>query len=177
MKKSYQIIIAVLVLALTVGAGIGGAWAYFTAYASAGGSITIHFGSDTTIEEDPPQDWTKRVTITNEEDSDSEVYVRARAFIGSEYSAQPQDTNGWTLNAEDGWSYYSAALAPGESSQVLLIEIDGAGPAEEAEGEFINVAVVYECIEVKYDAEGNAIAWTAADWDEALVESFREEAE
>lgn len=175
MKKRYQVLIAGLILALVVSAGIGGAWAYFTAQASAAGALTIHFGSDTTITEDPPEDWTKSVVITNDEDSYSDVYVRARAFIGSEYTATPQNANGWTRQGE--WSYYAEPLAPGGSTQTLLIDIAGVDPAAEAEGEFVNVAVVYECIEVQYDAEGEPIDWTEEDWERPLVDSLREEAE
>lgn len=177
MKKRKQIIMAGLILILVVSCGIGSAWAYFTTNARAEGSKMISF-SDTDIHEDPPENNTKQVIITNNEDSSVDVFVRARAYVGEEYEITVQEENGWS-GSEDGWSYYASPLAPGESSETLLIGIENVLdiPDEEKEGGFVNVAVVYECIDASYDENGNVLTPTADDWNTQLKESLREEAE
>ena len=84
-KRNFYPQVLALTAAVTVAsAGIGKAWSYFTTYAEAAGGYTIQLGDRTEITEDFT-DWTKHVTITNEESSEP-VYIRVRAFCGSQYT-------------------------------------------------------------------------------------------
>lgn len=79
MKKK-DVLLSAAACLLVLCTSISNAWAYFTTYSSAAGSITIHMGDETEIEESI-SDWTKHVVITSTEDS-GPVYIRAKAFSG-----------------------------------------------------------------------------------------------
>ena len=79
MKKK-NVLLAALAVSLTLSAGAGSAWAYFTTYANASGGYTLSLGAKTTVSENFSS-WTKHVVITSQADS-KPVYVRAKAFCG-----------------------------------------------------------------------------------------------
>jgi hypothetical protein len=109
--------------------------------------------------------WVKYITITNEGDGQS-VYVRATAFAGSQYLLTYSDGSGSWTPGSDGYYYYQDILAPGESSEQLLVRIDNI-PEDAVD---FNVVVVYESTPVLYDADGNPYA----DWDQKVVLSTEE---
>lgn len=168
MKKKYMIL-PVLALVLVLSASIKPAWSYFTTYAEAKGGYVIQLG-DTTIDEEF-YDWTKHVVIGNEETAQP-VYVRARAFSGSEYPLT-YSGEGWTLR-EDGYYYYNEILLPGEETTELLVMINNVPKAPKEgeelsgetakEGDNLHVAVIYESTPVLYDEDGNPYA----DWNNVL---------
>lgn len=155
--KKRNICLAALAAVLILAGSAGSAWAYFTTYVEAQGTQTIALGDETTIEEPEPVDWTKHVVITSDEDS-RPVYVRARAFSGSQYPLNFSGSAKWTPGA-DGYYYYSDILNAGESTEELLIKINGI-PEEIRESMELNVAVIYETTPVLYDEGGNPYA----DW-------------
>ena len=159
MKKG-KIIVSIVVLALIAAATIQPVLAYFTANTRAGGGYTIHQQSKTTIQEEFA-DWTKQITIENQEGEP--VYVRAKAFAGSAYTLT-YSGEGW-MEGEDGWYYYSAPLAEGESTGSALNVKIGNVPKAEADAGF-NVAVVYESTPVQYETDGRSYA----DWNMILDE-------
>lgn len=155
--KRKHILLASLAAVLVMISGVGAAHAYFTTNTAVAGMRTIHVGSDTDIEEEFSQ-WVKYVTITNSESSQA-VYVRAKAFHGSQYRVgYESETDGggvamWTLG-DDGYYYYRDILRAGESTQAALkVVIDASGIPED--GGSFNVTVVYEASPVQYDGEGN----------------------
>ena len=156
MKKRH-VLLAVLAAAMVLSIGIGSAFAYFTFSAEAEGAVPIKVNTYTTIEEPDVIDWVKQVVIGNDEDSEP-VFVRAKAFAGSEYSLI-YDGEGWT-EGEGGWYYYNEALPAGAKANVFLVGI-GNIPKDAVEGQSFNVAVVYESTPVQYRADGTAYA----DWD------------
>lgn len=159
MKKK-NIILAALAVSLTVSAGVGTAWSYFTTYAEASGGYTLNLGDKTTVEEEFSS-WTKHVAITSREDSEP-VYVRARAFCGSDYQLVYSGSAKWSPNS-DGYYYYSDILNGGEQTEVLDIKIENI-PADEdlKDGDNFNVVVIYETTPVRYRADGTPYAdWTA----------------
>lgn len=159
MKKNIAFPAAfILSAALLLCAAVGSAWAYFTTYAEAKGGYTISLGSKTTVEEKFSA-WTKHVTVVSE-DGSAPVWVRARAFYGSEYSASYSDESGKWTPGSDGYYYYSDILNGGETTDELLIKI-GNIPEDVKDSESFNVIVVYETTPVQYDESGNAYAdWT-----------------
>lgn len=154
MKKKYWIT-GLLALVLLIPAGIKPALAYFTGTTSASGGYVVNFGFDTGIYEEV-KNLEKTVRITNEEGSD--VFVRAKAFVGSEYSFEYSGTDNWT--EEDGWLVYGKTLSEGESA-TFKVTVVGV-PEEMIDGDQFNVAVVYESTPVQYK-DGNPYA----DWNYA----------
>ena len=149
-----KLILPLLAVILVLTATIQPALAYFTTYTRAKGGYTIHQGSTTTIDEEF-DDWTKHLVITNKEGKP--VFVRARAFAGEAFTLE-YSGGGWS-DGGDGWWYYNAPLAAGESTAGALdIRINNV-PQATAEAGF-NVAVVYESTPVLYKPDGSAYA----DW-------------
>lgn len=156
MKKKYWIT-GLLALVLIVFTGVKPALAYFTGTASASGGQTVKFGHETTIEEEV-KDLTKTVTLTNTGETD--VYVRARAFVGEQYKLLIDGTGNWTLD-KDGWLVYADPVAP-NGAAVFKVTVDNV-PASMEDGDKLNVAVVYECTPVQYKADGTPYAdWSYA---------------
>ncbi len=157
--KKLNVCLAALAIAMVLGAGIGSAWAYFTTYAEARGGNTIRLGSWTELHEEF-SGWTKRVTVSSDAQSQP-VYVRMRAYAGSEYELVYEDVSGkWTAGA-DGWYYYDDILVGGGATTELRVHI-GNIPEDAEEGDDFNVVVVYESTEVCYDESGNPYAdWNA----------------
>ncbi|MBE6989598.1 MAG: hypothetical protein E7426_02485 [Ruminococcaceae bacterium] len=160
MRKS-KIVLTVLALVLVAGLSISSALAYFTAHTSAVGTVTIHAGTSTEIEEPTVSQWTKHLVISNKGPAD--CYIRARAYAGSELELT-YDGTGWT-DGGDGWYYYDAVVPGGSDAEELLVHIGNVPTAELAEdGDSFNVVVVYESAQVLYDADGNPYP---ADWTQA----------
>lgn len=156
MKKK-TVYLAALALVLTLSASIGSAMAYFTTHVEAEGRYRLELGNETGIDEEF-SDWTKHVTIRNTSESQP-VYVRVRAFAGSEYELSYLDASGkWTPGA-DGYYYYSNILNAGEAADMLDIRISNV-PEELKESVSFNVAVIYESTPVQYDENGDPYA----DW-------------
>lgn len=156
MKKKY-LTAGLLALVLIVFTGVKPALAYFTGTASASGGQTLNFGYDSTIEE-KVEDLTKTLTLTNTGETD--VYVRARAFVGEQYSLKYDGTGNWTPD-EDGWFVYNDPVAPGEAAVMTVTVCDI--PETMEDGDKLNVAVVYECTPVQYKADGTPYAdWSYA---------------
>lgn len=136
----------------------GSAWAYFTTFAEARGSYPISLGDETTVQEEFSA-WTKHVTITVSEDSEP-VFIRARAFCGSQYSLVYSDAGGKWTPSSDGYYYYSDPVAAGGSTDVLDIKINDV-PEDVKDSASFNVVVVYETTPVLYREDGTAYAdWT-----------------
>ncbi len=150
---------SVLTASLVLTSGLGNAWAYFTTNTNAEGGYAISLsGEVTTVDEEFSfNDWTKRLVVTNTDESGRAVYVRARAFSGDRYPLVYGGT-GWE-GSDDGYYYYGEILDTGSSAQELRVEIQGV-PEEVTDPESFNVVVVYETTPVQYDADGNPYA----DW-------------
>lgn len=157
MKKKHIFLLA-LTIALILATSLNSALAYFTTYATARGGKVIELGG-THIEEGF-SNWTQRVVITNDADGQP-VYVRAKAFAGSQYVLQyNDDSDRWSQSeSSDGYWYYDRILDPGESTTELRIHIDGV-PEKAVEGDSFNVVVIYETTPVQYDDNGNP----SSDW-------------
>lgn len=150
-----------LAVCMVLGSGIGTAWAYFTTNTDATGGHALSLASEeTNIEEEFNfNDWTKRVVVTNTDTSGRPVYVRARAYSGSQYPLSYAGTTNWTAG-EDGFWYYDGILEVGASTQgELLMKIEGVS-AEITDPDAFNVVVIYETTPVQYDSQGNPYA----DW-------------
>lgn len=156
MKKK-NILLAALAAVMVLTSAVGAANAYFTTNTAAAGTRTLHVGSNTDIEEEFSQ-WVKYVRVTNS-DTSQPVYVRARAFHGSQYKVSYEselDVGGaamWTLGS-DGYYYYRDILGAGETTQAALKVVIDANSIPEGTESF-NVTVVYEASPVQYDSEGN----------------------
>lgn len=157
--KNKNLILAASAICLVLSATVNTASSYFTTYAEAKGGYTIELGSHTDISE-KFSGWVKYVTITSAEDS-KPVYVRAKAFSGSQYTLE-YSGSGWVLG-NDGYYYYDKILNPSESTGELLVEISGVPVNPDVENDF-NVVVVYESTPVVYDESGTAYA----DWNSGL---------
>ena len=98
MKKKH-IFLAVCAAALVLFSTAGSAWAYFTTYVEARGTLEISLEDVTTVEEEF-NSWTKHVVIVNDAGS-GPVYVRARAYCGSQYELiYTSADNKWTPGSD-----------------------------------------------------------------------------
>lgn len=163
-RKRYPGVLAAAAICVVASAGIGQAWSYFTTYTEAAGGYTIRLGDRTDITEDFTE-WTKHVTIANEPGSEP-VYVRAKAFCGSQYTIT-YSGEGWTWDQEDGYYYYGYAVEGGKSTGPLNLKIEGI-PEDPEDLERFNVVVIYESTPVKYHEDGSAYTVEETDWDEIL---------
>lgn len=165
--KSLKFIIAAVAVGLILTAGVGSTLAYFSTYAESEGGIMINFNRKEEIHEDV-DGMMKHITIYSEEGSQP-VFVRARAFVGSDYLPYYSiGGEGWT-DGGDGWFYYSEALKGGETTSVLNAGLSDVPEKEFKGGDQINIAVVYESTLAIYkynDGTGSYEAY--ADWSQIL---------
>ena len=178
-SKIVGVLTAVALLSVVV-AGIGSANAYFTTYTQAAGQRVIRLGDKTTVAEEFDS-WQKEITVTNSKDSPMPVYVRAKAFAGSEYKLTCSGTN-WVQGDGDYWYYEGdsedeGVVQPGASTKTPLVvniaDKDGNEIAAAEEGKSFNVVIVYETTPAvedgfETDADGKAtgkVSYKEADWD------------
>lgn len=159
--KKRTVIFTTVTLILMLAANLPLAWGYFSTYTEASGVIRLQpWQVETDIKEEV-SDWTKHVVITNSEDG-SPVYIRAKAFGGSEYDLTYETGGSWTLR-DDGFYYYNGILGPGEQTPELLVKINGLPEDAEKDQKF-DVVVIYESTPVCYDKDGKPYA----DWGRKL---------
>lgn len=143
--------------------------AYFTTYVSAGGSGTVHMGSQTELREDVSS-MTKHISIVNTSEI-NDCFVRVKVFSSSQleitYADQSESGDLWSYSEADGYWYYRLILQPGEATEILDAKI-GDLPADFDRDSF-NVVVIQECTPVIYDEAGNP----AADWN-TVYSDYRE---
>ncbi len=157
MRRHANRIIAVLAVLLILGAQMGSAYAYFTAYTKAEGGYPIHLGGKGEIEEKFAS-WTKMLTITADSDCEP-VFVRAKG-ICARFNLTYDLKDGWTAG-DDGYVYYDKPISFGGSTNELRIHIDNVPEEEVEEGDAFNVAVIYEMTPVLYEEDGTEYAdWT-----------------
>lgn len=160
MKKK-SVIFAAIAIVLILVSNLPLAWGYFSTYTEARGGVRIRPKKiETEIKEPDVSDWTKHVVITNSKDG-TPVYIRAKAFCGSEYELEYESDGSWTLG-NNGFYYYNAILDPGKETPELLVKIKE-HPKDENGQEF-NVVVIYESTPVRYDENGDPYA----DWSQTL---------
>lgn len=160
--KKRSVLFAVAVVALILASNLPLAWGYFSTYTEASGRVQIQGRRiDTEIEEPDVSEWTKHVKITNSEDG-SPVYIRAKAFCGSEYELVYDGQGHWSQGA-DGYYYYDGILEAGGETPELLVKINNP-PEKPVDGQEFNVVVIYESTPVRYDANGRPYA----DWGQVL---------
>ena len=162
MKKYRRLsLLALVVVFLTLGAGMRGASAYFTTYVTVEGGHPVFLDIDTDIDE-KVSDWTKRLSVSCDVDSEP-VYVRARAYCGSFLTLEYSDPEGkWTENS-DGYYYYDLILGPGERTSELDVTVSDI-PEDVTEGDGFHVIVIYETTPVLYRDDGTPYA----DWSRIL---------
>lgn len=170
-KRKMTAAFTLSVLLLVLWGGAGGSLAYFTDQASAEGGWLLEAGEPDTEITERFSGWTKYVSIGNT--GDIPLYIRVRAYCGSEYSLEYTESSDWTKRGD--WYYYignGGVLETAEKTPELPIMIkdkDGneipAGDAPEEGRDRFNVAVVWERLALQYDREGNLIPSVEADWD------------
>ncbi len=158
--KKRDIFLAVFAAVLVLAGSAGSAWAYFTTYVEARGMLTLEMGDETTIDEPKFESWTKHIVVSSDKGS-KPVYVRARAFCGSEYKLVYTGSSKWTPGS-DGYYYYSDILNGGEKTEELLVKIENVPVEDVKDGSEFNVVVIYETTPVLYDESGKPYAdWNA----------------
>ena len=169
MKKKYMILgcAAALLIAST---SIGGAWSYFTDHTEAQGVQQIALGDVTEIDEDIDYtNWTKVVTISNDEDSQP-VYVRVRAMAGEKYGQLGYAGSNWTTTPDtEGYVYYTKELAGGADTSKDPLNVSLPDREKLAVDEAFNVVVVYESTPVYYNEAGEPVGYQNANWDETVT--------
>ena len=171
-RKSYWL--SLLALALILVFSLQPAFAYLTANARLKGSVPVTLGYQTRIYE-KVEGMEKSVQILNTKGAP--VWIRARAYAADNVTLSvTYDTLKWTKDGD--WYYYNVPVAQGERTTVLKVAITGPTTqytlddsvvsglleGESYEITSFNVGVHYESIPTRYDAAGNPINWSAADW-------------
>lgn len=174
--KSKRFLLAVLVLALVLSAGVGSAWAYFSANASAEGGRTIHVGGGTKIDE-YMANWTKHITITYDDTKGSQpVFIRAKVYDPGTYLADITTEvtgTGWELH--DGYYYYTKPLSPenpdaGELDVAITVTGQPDYDTFIDEYESFTVTVVYESAQVLYGEDGKLLdPWAEDVWKQTIT--------
>ncbi len=162
MMKHKNLILTALAAAMVLTGAMGSAYSYFTTNAEAAGAATISLRSRTEMQEEF-SNWTKHVTVTSTEDSEP-VYVRVKAFCGSEYSLVYSDSEGNWTPGSDGYYYYTPIVNAGETTTNLDVRIENV-PADVKDAESFNVVVIYETTPVQYREDGTPYA----DWSVKLT--------
>ena len=162
-RTGLMVTIAVM---LVMSAAMGTAWAYFTTYARAKGSVMLNLGHQEKIEENF-NSWDKTINLTSEPDS-RPAYIRVRAFC-AEYELQYKNTDNWTQDGD--WWYYNKTLDPGKSLAdsgdeltVHIADVPDTGTPGLEDDETFSVVIIYESTDVQYDEDGNEKTALNADW-------------
>ena len=169
-RKSF--LLSVLALILIACAVIHPAVAYFTDNADANGAIPLYFVYKTEIWDDV-NDLVKTVRILNIEHPDPtdptitspDIWVRARAYIGSAFTLSESPVNSGDSVKTGEWWYYQYLLHAGKYTTGLNFAIIDIPEFIDHEYADFNVAVVYESTLVYYDASGNPLP---PDWTKVL---------
>lgn len=139
-----------LAFLLTLRLTVGSALAYFTAHEAAKGAHPIFLNRKTEIREEVT-DWKKHVTVVST--GDAPCFARIRAYCGSFCHLTFLPGKNWEAQ-DDGWWYYTLPLAPGETSSILEIAIEGIPETSEMEPQDFQVVVVQEHTAVLYREDG-----------------------
>ena len=145
MKKKLVMVLTAVALISVAAAGIGTASAYFTTFARAYGTQTVKLGDETTIKENY-ESFKKTVRIDNNKKSATAVYVRAKAFAGSEFYGLTYEGSGWALQS-DGYYHYASPVEPGSSTADLAVKIVDKATGKDPivhDGHSMNIVIVYE---------------------------------
>lgn len=159
--KRKTIVLTVLAMVLVLGLSVGTAWSYFTDTTTAEGSVTLSIEPTTTItEENGPG--TKTIRIKNAEES-VPVWVRARVYAAAELGASAEGEN-WSGAITD-WFQYGKPVDPDATTEPLNISFTlkrgydaTENPEGAMDGDEQNIVVIYECMPVSFDADGNALS-------------------
>lgn len=155
---------------LVMSAVMGSAWAYFTSFSHAKGSVALKLGHEDHIEE-KFDNWEKVLDIVSDKDSNP-VYLRMRAY-SAEYGVTYEGNDNWTDEQSDKWVYYKKVLPPGkklsdddikDELKVQINNVPKSGDEGLQDGKTFNVIVVYESTEVQYDEAGEPLTWDKVDW-------------
>lgn len=152
MKKlltaSKRLLAVALALAFCLMLGVGTAWAYYTDSVRSDGAVPVAAPPTTDITEEIDGN-SKLVTITNT--GGISTLVRVKVFCAANNAtvafSTPASPARWLATDEavgedeSGWLYYNAVLAPGESTDMLRIDVT---PLDGAADEF-DVVVVQQC--------------------------------
>jgi hypothetical protein len=171
MRNKQIISLAVCALALAAGLTVKPAMAYFTDYATAGGTVEISVKDPSTDVTESVSSWTKRITIQNTSEADCFIRVAAIAPDGYTLSLDSagEVSEDWSYQS-DGYYYYNNSVAPQESTSELKIRIAGYEAIESDEQNYLpsdfNVIILQESAKVLYHEDGTAYA----DWSQKLQE-------
>lgn len=169
-RKLVPLISLVAVLVLSI--GIAPASAYFTDSSTTNGGLSIHVKPTTQIRE-WNKDGLKHVIISNSDNADGPVFVRARVYSTLDYS----ETSGVGWVKSGDWYYYGAAennltaLLKGQSANELVVKVKFPERRQETEPEGFdiddnrNAIVVYESTPAIFKTdEESGITYSDADW-------------
>lgn len=165
-KKMICLVATAAILSGTL--AVKSAYAYFTTYSSAKGSVEFQLGHTETIPHEEVKAGKKIVSIENTGDYD--CYVRVRAYAGNDYQNNLSYADGGSGNwydGNDGYWYYKKILPKGETTETVIINIPQELFSDLEDDQDLNVIVIQECTPVQYDDQGEAYA----DWNAVFEQS------
>lgn len=153
--KHKTLVILAFVSVMVLGITVNKTLAYFTAYTDAWGSKTLSLSRTTELKEDL-EDNNKVIVIQNTSE-DVDIYTRVKVYFANDpdLSVSVKDmseNNLWNYHEDDGYYYYTKALAPEESTEVLKAEVKA--KLEEGKKNNLEVIVVHEYVTALYNEDG-----------------------
>lgn len=153
--KHKTLVILAFVSVMVLGITVNKTLAYFTAYTDAWGSKTLSLSRTTELKEDL-EDNNKVIVIQNTSE-DVDIYTRVKVYFANDpdLSVSVKDMsedNLWNYHEDDGYYYYTKALAPEESTEVLKAEVKA--KLEDGKKNNLEVIVVHEYVTALYNEDG-----------------------
>ena len=161
-KNLRTAILAAAALTMTAGAGAGGAMAYFTAYATAQGSVRMDMGFTEIEPMDRVDSAGKHAGVENIGAYDCFARMKVISDIPVDY----HPGEGWR-DGNDGFWYYDGVLKAGASTSELLITYE-LPKGEKADP--LNIIILPECTPVLYEEDGTPVP----DWTHTVMEKETE---
>lgn len=155
-RLSRKTIIAIVAMIMTLTASMGMTLAYFSDTDQAeGGAVLLLSGKTEIIE--TPEAGKKTISIKNISEDPVDMVTRVKVVAPVEVTFPSH--SGWK-KGNDGWWYYTKAIAKGASSDPL--EATWTIPANSVIENY-DVIVLHESSPAVYNDDGS-INWTAARW-------------
>ncbi len=153
--KHKTLVILAFVSVMVLGITVNKTLAYFTAYTDAWGSKTLSLSRTTELKEDL-EDNNKVIVIQNTSE-DVDIYTRVKVYFANDpdLSVSVKDMsedNLWNYHEDDGYYYYTKALAPEESTEALKAEVKA--KLEDGKKNTLEVIVVHEYVTALYNEDG-----------------------
>lgn len=179
MKNNRKATLVVVLVAVILAASVGGTLAYLATKTDALENIFQPVKVSSAVVETMSNDKLTKSDVAIQNTGDIPAFIRAAVVItwqddegnvlgklpvaGTDYTITYSTSSKWTTNQNDGFYYYTEAVASGATTETLISSIVVKGPAPEA-GYTLHVEVIGSAIQASGITEATSYedAWSAA---------------